>query len=172
MRTSQGELNLVKAAMDAEKKVRVFRRYQVLYLFLSCKTCEETAQIVGITKTSVCNIHTVYKNEGLKGIPDKPVPGRPPRLNKEQQAALRPVILDQVPSEVGFPAEFNWSANLVSKYIKREYGFDYSICGITGMLDHMELSYTRPAYVLAKADKQKQRQFVQDFEKVKKIVGR
>lgn len=32
----------------------------------------------------------------------------------------------------------------------------------------MGFSYTRPAYVLAKADKQKQEQFIQDFEKVKK----
>lgn len=168
MRASQEELNLIKAAMDAEKKVRVFKRYQALYLFLSGKTCEETAQIVGITKTTVCNIHTTYKNEGLNGIPDKPVPGRPSRLNKEQQTALKAVILDKVPSEVGFPAEFNWTADLVGKYIKREYEYDYSIRGITGMLDRMGLSYTRPTYVLAKADKQKQEQFVQDFEKVKK----
>ena len=36
------------------------------------------------------------------------------------------------------------------------------------MLDRMGLSYTRPTYVLAKADKQKQEQFIKDFEKVKK----
>ena len=36
---------------------------------------------------------------------------------------------------------------------------------------NMGLSYTRPTYVLAKADKQKQEQFVQDFEKVKKLLN-
>lgn len=169
MRASQEELNSIKAAMDSEKKVRVFKRYQALYLFLSGKTGEEVAKIVGISPNTVSNIHTAYKNEGLKGIPDKPVPGRPSRLNAEQQVELKSVILNKVPSELGFPAEFNWTAGLIGKYIKREYGYDYSIRGITGMLDRMGLSYTRPTYVLAKADKQKQEQFVQDFETVKKI---
>jgi len=46
MRASQEELNLIKAAMDCEKKVRVFKRYQALYLFLSGKTGEEVAKKV------------------------------------------------------------------------------------------------------------------------------
>jgi len=168
MRTSQEEINIVKAAMDSEKKVRVFKRYQALYLFLSGKTCEETAAIVGVTKTTVCNIHSAYKLSGLNGLHDKPIAGRPPRLNVEQRAELKSVILNKLPCEVGFPAEFNWIADLVAKYIKREYGYEYSIRGITGMLDRMNFSYTRPTYVLAKADKQKQEQFKQDFDKVKK----
>ena len=39
------------------------------------------------------------------------------------------------------------------------------------MLERMGLSYTRPTYVLAKADKEKQEQFVQDFDDFKKTVG-
>ncbi|WP_425058558.1 helix-turn-helix domain-containing protein [Sporomusa carbonis] len=49
--------------------------------------------------------------------------------------------------QVGFAAEFNCTAGLIGKYIKREYGYDYSIRGITGMLERMGLSYTRPTYV-------------------------
>lgn len=168
MRASQEELDSIKAAMNLEKKIRVFKRYQALYLFLSGKTREEVAEIVGISPTTVSNIHTEYKNEGLKGIPDKPVSGRPTRLTKEQQAELRWAILNKTPLEVGFQAEFNWTASLIGKYIKREYGYDYSIRGITRMLNRMGLSYTRPTYVLAKADKQKQEEFVQTFEKLKK----
>lgn len=168
MRASQEELDIIKAAMDSEKKVRVFKRYQALHLFLSGKKRDEVAKIVGLSITTISNIRSAYKNEGIAGIPDKPVPGRPARLTEDEQAELRLVILNKVPSEVGFPAEFNWTAGIIGKYIKREYGYDFSIRGITGMLDRMELSYTRPTYVLAKADKQKQEQFVQDFKKVKK----
>lgn len=171
MRASQEELNLIQVAMNSENKVRVFKRYQALYLSLSGKTREEVANIVGISPNTVSNIYTAYKTEGLKGIPDKPVPGRPSRLTEDQQAEVKSVILNKIPSEVGFPAEFNWTAGLIGKYIKRQYDYDYSIRGITGMLDRMGLSYTRPTYVLAKADKQKQEQFVQEFEKTKKLVG-
>ena len=69
MRASKEELGLVRAAMDTEKKARVFKRYQALYLFLSGKKCIEVAEIVGITKNAVSIIHIKYKTEGLKGIP-------------------------------------------------------------------------------------------------------
>jgi transposase len=36
------------------------------------------------------------------------------------------------------------------------------------MLKRLGLSYTRPTYVLAKADKQKQEQFIEEFNEVKK----
>jgi transposase len=168
MRVSQEELDKVKAAMNAVKKVKIFRRFQALYLYLSGKTCKEVAEIVGLNKSTVSEINQIYKNEGLAGIPYKPKAGRPPRLTKKQQAGIKEMILNKLPSDVGFPAEFNWTAGLVAKYIKQEYGCDYSIRGITKILDRLGLSYTRPTYVLAKADKQKQEQFVQDFENLKK----
>lgn len=167
-KASQEELNLIKEAMESEKTTRVFRRYQALYLFLSGYKGKEVAKIVGLTLNAVSLIHNLYKKEGLKGIPDKPIPGRPRRLTSEQEAALKSIILNKVPVEVGFPSDFNWTADIIRKYVMREYGYTYSIRGITKILDRLRLSYTRPTYVLAKADKEKQAQFVQEFEKVKK----
>lgn len=168
MRVSGEELQKVKTAMNNEKEARYFKRYQSLYLYLSGKKCDEVASIVGLSKISVSRINQVYKKEGLAGIPDKPREGRPRKLTQEQEAKIKELILDKVPSEVGFPAEFNWTAGLVAKYIKHEYGLDYTIRGITGIFERLGLSYTRPTYVLAKADKEKQEQFIKDFEKVKK----
>lgn len=170
MRVSQEELKEVKSAMNAEKKARYYKRFQSLYFYLSGKTCAEVAEIVGLDKASVSRINQVYENEGLEGIPDKSRSGRPKRLTVEQETGIREMIINKLPSDFGFPAEFNWTAGLVAKYIKREYGFDYSIRGITGMLDRLGLSYTRPTYVLAKADKQRQEQFKQDFENLKKTI--
>lgn len=168
MRVSQKELQRVKSAMDSAKKVRNFKRYQSLYLYLSGMKCADVAKIVGIAKTSVSRINQVYKKEGLAGIPDKAREGRPPKLTNKQRTEIKEMILGKVPVEVGFPAEFNWTAGLVIKFIKREYDIDFSIRGITGIFKRLGLSYTRPTYVLAKADKQKQEQFIDDFKKVKK----
>ena len=168
MRASQEELKQIKAAMDSEKKARVFKRYQALYLFLTGKTCDEVADIVGIARNTVSNINVSYRDEGINGIPDKIMPGRPSRLTEEQMSSLKTLILQKLPVEVGFPAEFNWTAGLIVKYIKKEYGYKYSIKGVTKIFKRIGLSYTRPTYVLAKADKLKQEQFIRDFEKVKK----
>lgn len=153
MRVSREELQRIKSAMNNEKEARYFKRYQSLYLYLSGKKCDEVASIVGITKISVSRINQIYKREGLAGIPDKPRGGRPRRLTQQQEAGIKEMILGKVPSDVGLPAEFNWTAGLVAKYIKREYGLDYTIRGITGMLERLGLSYTRPTYVLVNADK-------------------
>lgn len=53
----------------------------------------------------------------------------------KQQSGLKWIIINKVPSEAEFPAEFNWTAGLIGKYIEREYGYNYSIRGITGMID-------------------------------------
>lgn len=168
MRLSEKELQAIKEAMEAEKNARVYKRYLSLYLYQSGKKCREIMEIIGFSKPTICSINQQYKQEGLAGIPDKPHTGRPPRLTEEQEADIKDMILKNVPKDVGFPAEFNWTAGLVSKYIKQKYGFNYSIRGITKMLKRMDLTYTRPTYVLAKADKQKQEQFVEDFKEVKK----
>lgn len=172
MRVTKKELQKVKSAMDNEKSVRYFKRYQALYLFLSGMKCAEVAKIVGITKTSVSRIHQLYRKEGLSGIPDKAREGRPSKLTNDQKEQIKEMVLTKAPVEVGFPAEFNWTAGLIVKFVKREYGLNYSIRGITGIFERLGLSYTRPTYVLAKADKQKQEQFVKDFTKVKKICWR
>jgi transposase len=172
MRVSKKKLQKVKLAMDNEKSARYFKRYQSLFLYLSGMKCADVAKIVGITKNSVSRIHQVYRKEGLSGIPDKAREGRPSRLTNEQKEQIKEMVLMKTPAEVGFPAEFNWTAGLIAKFIKREYGLNYSIRGITGIFERLGLSYTRPTYVLAAADKQKQEQFVKDFAKVKKICWR
>lgn len=150
MRASTEELSAIKIAMEKEKVARVYKRYQALYLFLLGKTCKEISELIGITAITVCNIHRAYKKEGLAAIPDKTIPGRPARLTQEQRNALKLVILNKLPSDVGFATDLSWTAPLIAKYIKREYGYTYSIRGITGMLARMGFTYVRPTYVLTK----------------------
>lgn len=134
------ELAIVKTAMDAEKRASVFKRYRILYLLLSGQSCGEVAEIVGSAKGMVSKIYKNYKAEGLKGINDKPIPGRRPMLNIEQVAAFKETILNKLPYEVGFSTEFIWTADLVAKYIDREYGYKYSTSAIPGMLKRIGLT--------------------------------
>jgi putative transposase len=170
MRISQTELDEIYRAMKSEKKTRIYKRYHSLYLYHSGKTCKEISQILGFTEKTVSTLNQTYYKEGLKGIPDKPRTGRPKRLTEVQESELRDTILNKLPQDVGFPSDFNWTADIIAKYIKLKYQYDYSIKGITLILKRLGLSYTRPTYVLAKADKEKQEQFKQEFEELKKTI--
>ncbi len=96
--------------------------------------------------------------------------GKPPRLPVEQQKQLKQTIIGSLPHEVGFPAKFNWTLEIIASYIEREFGRSYSLRGVSKMLHRLGLSYTKPTYTLAAADESKQKEFVETtFPKVKKI---
>jgi transposase len=61
----------------------------------------------------------------------------------------------------------------MAAYIKREFGYRYSLRGISKMMYRQGLSYTKPTYTLAAADSEKQRQFSEiTFPELKKTVER
>jgi len=77
-------------------------------------------------------------------------------------------ISDSTPEDVGFDGVKNWTAKIACEWVFRKFGVRYSVNGMLEMFHRLNLSYTRPAYVLAKADPAKQAQFMDDFEDIKK----
>lgn len=100
-------------------------------------------------------------------------PGAPARLTIEQQKQFKQTIVEKLPHEVGFTAKFNWTLHLMGDYIKREFGVTYSLQGIADLAHRLNLSYTKPTYTLAAADKEKQKQFAEiTFPELKKTRNR
>ena len=81
---------------------------------------------------------------------------------------LYETVSKKTPDEVGFDGFKNWTSNLICQWTAKEFDVKYSINGMLDLLHRLKLSYTRPTYVLAKADPEKQAQFKADFEAVKK----
>jgi putative transposase len=155
-------------AMKTSKITREYRRLQAIYLYSCGNEVNEIARITQNNPTTISRRYTAYREKGLASIPDAPRDGRPHRLTPEQESALKNVILNKTPADVGFAANFNWTAGIVAEYISREFNVRYSIKGTTLILKRLNLSFTRPTYTLAKADPQKQAKFREDFAKVKK----
>ena len=148
-KVSVEELAKIKDAMDKETIVRVFKRYKALYLYLSGMIGSDVAKQTGITVNTICNLYKKYQFAGLSGIPDKKISGRPVRLTLEERNTLKELIMKQHPFDVGVSKDFNWTAGLIANYIQREYGYTYSIRGITGLLARMGFYYKYPIYVFA-----------------------
>lgn len=79
-------------------------------------------------------------------------------------------ITTHTPEEVGFKNRCNWTIALVQEYIQKKFNINMCHSAVYVVMDRLNLSYTRPTYVLAKADKEKQEKFKQDFEVLKKIL--
>lgn len=162
------EIQAVKAAMKATKNKRMFERYQTILLYLHGVKYSQIAFIVGRSEVTIGSYVKAYRTHGLDGLVLGESPGRPSFLTKEQEEQVRKLLIEQRPSDVGFPSEMNWTSPLLRDWIQREFNVTYSERGTRKLLHLLGFSFTKPTYTLALADSQKQEQFKEDFEAVKK----
>lgn len=155
-------------AMQNTKDIKMFKRYQTVYLYLKLHRPKEISTLTGVPMGTVVNYVSAYKKGGIEGLIPGKAHGKSRKLTPEQEDELKETIINQNPVDVGFPANWNWTAAIISEYVYRKYGVKYSIKGMTIVLKRLNLSYTRPTYTLAKADPEKQKQFIDDFDECKK----
>ena len=161
---SPEQVEEIVAMMNSTKLTREYRRLQAVYLYGINQSLKEVAQVTQLGTSTIAALYHRYRRVGLKGIPDAKRSGRPKRLTSEQEAQLREVILNKTPVDVGFAAELNWTSSLAATYIKKEYGYEYSIKGVTLIFKRLNLTFTRPTYTLTKADPEKQEEFREEFK--------
>jgi transposase len=167
------ELEEVEKYLKLEKTRRMFERYQTVRLHLLGHDSQQIAAIIARSERTVNTYLQSYNQSGLAGLQIKFAPGRLERMTTEQQVQLKQVIMNALPNEVGFIAKFNWTLELIGEYIKREFGVSYSIRGTSKLMHRMGMSYTKPTYTLAAADKEKQNEFVETtFPRLKKLRER
>ena len=158
----------IKAAMKQNKDKRMHIRYLVIINHLHGLQNTDIALNTGLCAHTVGTYIRKYKNGGLNNLVPGLHPGAPRRLSKEQEQQLVQVITTTTPDEVGFPFRKNWNCVLIKEWVKNNFGIKYCNTGMLYVLYRLNLSFTRPTYTLASADPQKQEEFKQRFELLKK----
>ena len=168
------QLAALQLAMRQTKDKRLFERYQAVFLHLKGHTNVEIATIIQRNRATVGIYINAYKKGGLAGLRMGVSSGKPPYLSSEQRVILSETITTKVPADVGFPAKYNWTLNILVQWVEREWGVSYSLRGMSKLLERMGFSHTRPTYTLEKADAEKQDHFTNEtFPALKKtITGR
>jgi len=159
----------VEERIRSTKDRRMYERLQTIRLRLIGRSVLEISEILNRSDKTIRNYLHAYEKEGLAGLAMRFSPGPNQRLTKEQRELLKQVIVNRVPADVGFTAKFNWTLQIIADYIEREYGYTYSIRGVSKLMERMGMSRTKPTYTLAAADPEKQQQFVEEtFPALKK----
>jgi len=161
-------IQAIKKVMKEAKDKRMYQRYRVIYLHLIGHTNRDIAKIEGFCEHTVGVYVSKYNENGIDGLVLKHSPGAPRLLSPDQEALLAEIITTKTPDQAGFPNRKNWYINIVQQWIKDNFNVEYSHRGTAEILYRLKLSFTRPTYILAKADPQKQEEFKQDFEVLKK----
>ena len=146
----------------------MYKRYSVILRHFEGFNNKEIAKMEGLDPHAVGNYIKNYKLNGLAGLKPKPIPGAKRKFNSEQEAKIFEVVTNNTPDEVGFESRKNWTIEIIRQWAAKEFNITMSHKGMALVLHRLNLSYTRPTYVLAKADKLKQENFKKDFEALKK----
>lgn len=158
----------IKKAMKETKNIRLYQRYRVIYLHLQGNTNRDIAKIEGFCEHTVGTYISKYKANGIGALGIKQSTGAPRFLTVEQEEQTVEIITTKTPDQVGFPLRKNWYITIVQQWVKNTFGIEYSHRGMAEVLYRRNLSFTRPTYTLAKADPQKQEQFMLEFKLLKK----
>lgn len=160
----------LKLAMKNTNNIRLYKRYSVVLKHLQGFKNKDIAEMECLEKHTVGIYIKHYIDNGLKGLEMKYSPGKKRKLSKEQEVELVNIITTHTPEEVGFKNRCNWTIALVQEYIQKKFNINMCHSAVYVAMNRLNLSYTRPTYVLAKSDKEKQEKFKQDFEVLKKIL--
>jgi transposase len=158
----------IKVAMKETKNIRMYKRYLVILKYLEGNSNVDIAKMVLLEKHAVGDYIRKYKANGLTGLEMKHGTGAPRKLSKEQETLLFETITNRTPDEVGFESRKNWTIEIARQWIINTFAVNHSHRGTHEVLRRLNLSYTRPTYVLKKADKEKQEEFKVTFEGLKK----
>jgi transposase len=162
------KIQKVKEAMKKTNSKRMYQRYNVIYLHLKGYTNKDISGVVGLCQHTVGIYVKNYKLNGLEGLVLGKSTGAPKFLTDEQEKQLFEVITTKTPDQVEIPNRKNWDTNIACQWVKKTFGVEYTSRGMLDVLHRLNLSYTRPTYTLAKANPQKQEEFKQEFELLKK----
>jgi transposase len=140
-----------------ERDGRVAARLFVLAHALDGVSRGAAARAAGMDRQTLRDWVVRFNTDGVAGLPDQPRPGRPPRLDEGQQAALKAMVLrGPDPERAGVSA---WRILDLCRIAEERFGVTYREGGMLRLVKSLGLSWqkTRPRH--PQADKAAQERF-------------
>jgi transposase len=163
--TSEALRKEERAISDAFFRQRVTAVRLILQGFSTVKA----AEILGICRQSVSTYAKMFNRGGITELLQRDFPpGKQPYLSLEEQTELKRAILESTPEQEGIEPTGSWDTRLLQKWIEERFAVTMSRSGITDMLHRLGFRWKRTTYILAKANKEKQQEFIHQLEMIKK----
>ena len=117
----------------------------------------EAARLAGMERQALRDAVVRYNAGGLAGLYDRPKPGRPPRLDEGEQAALAArIFTDPDPDKDGVSA---WTRADLCRWLEDRFGKKVHPSSLSRVLRRLELSRQKTRPVHPRADPAAQERF-------------
>lgn len=118
------------------------RRRRAVGLLKSGWSAVAVSRKIGCARSAVYAWWTAFHHQGDDGLKAKPVPGRPPRLNRRQKQKLIE-ILSRGALNCGYSTEL-WTTRRVADVVKKRFGIHYHPNHVWRLLDSLGWSCQKP----------------------------
>jgi len=138
------------------------RKLRSVKLYAQGKQFKQVASQLSIHWQSVRTYINQYITGGFDLLCQKVKRQQPTRLNKEQMAAFKQILLTKRPNQIGLEGNI-WTGNLMKAYLKITYRVAYK-SGIYDLLERLKLTHQKAHFDYANAEPIKQKAFIDQLK--------
>jgi transposase len=133
-------------------------------------TQQEVAVFLGVHPRSVQRWMRAYREDGVRGLKAKPVPGRPPTLSIRQERAVLQWFRKS-PRDFGFPTEL-WTGRRVSELIQRKFHKRFHPRYVNQWLAERRITSQKPERQARERNEREVRRWLrEEWPRIKKVLG-
>ncbi|RRJ33664.1 helix-turn-helix domain-containing protein [Halocatena pleomorpha] len=114
------------AALEEAESAKATKRLMIALAYKDGVSVDTLSTRYGLSRSTVYSWLDRFESRSIEAaIEDDSRPGRPPKLDDVQQAAVRNA-LDASPTDLGYEQSI-WTPELLQKHIEREHEVSYSL---------------------------------------------
>ena len=147
--------------LHLEKNRKYADRIRIILLLDKGEPASKIAEYFYLTDNSVRKYKNRYREDGLEGLLIDYQIGRSSYLTQEEQQKL---VLE-------LESKVYLTTKEIIVYVKKEFGVEYTVGGMTSLLHQLGFSYKKPKGVPGKAKAEEQKAFVKKYNRLKEKEG-
>jgi transposase len=137
----KADLSVIQSELRRDEKFSQGVRLHAVYQIAKGKDAKELQEVYSTSHKSVCNWVHRYNAEGIEGLKDRPLSGRPSLLGNSQKAELEQ-ILQNNPDQYGYNTS-TWSGATVIDPVQKRFGVVYKSAQIYNILHSLNFSFQK-----------------------------
>lgn len=153
------ELLISQHRREHEGKYR--DRIKIIVLLDEGWPYEQIAKALLIDHKTIRRCYEIYITKGIDKLLSMNYSGKESFLNEFQRKELQKYLEENIYQ----------SSSEICKYVEKKYKIKYSSKGITKLLHRLDFVYKKPKLIPGKADKEKQKSFIEKYKELKKQLN-
>lgn len=155
----------IEALLKSKEEYKIATRLVCMLQIAKGGSSRQAQELLLLSHNQICLWVKRLNKEGIKGLYNKPKPGRKSRISQEQLKELKKVVTTKTPHDYHYNTAI-WTAPLIVKWLKKRWNLSYSDDAVYILLKKkLGLSHKKAKGFYPEADKEKRKIFGETIKK-------